>query len=122
LTYTHTNLILGHSYSYKVAASNFLGYGPYSSVFTFTPTTIPGKPTSAPSNVAASTTQSTIYITYGSVSDDGGSAITNYNIYIDDGQNGVLAGPYSNALLLTYNTAALSALTAGYIYRLAYSA
>lgn len=42
LTFTHLNLINGHAYTYRVSAQNFLGYGPFSSSFTFTPIQVPG--------------------------------------------------------------------------------
>lgn len=63
-TFTHSNLILGHSYTYRVKASNFLGYGAYSTLFSFTPITAPGKPPSAPQNIPSSTTRNVIYISY----------------------------------------------------------
>jgi len=72
-------------------------------------------------NVEGSTTRTTIYISYNSVQDDGGSAITKYNVYVDDGNDGPFSGPYDNGMLLTYDTGALS-LTTGLTYRLKYSA
>lgn len=98
-----------------------MGYGSYSSSFSFIPRTVPGKPASAPVNDATSTTRSTIFITYSAVSNTGGSAITSYNVYVDDGADGSFSGPYSNGLLLTYNTALLT-LTSGLTYRFKYSA
>lgn len=32
MTFTHSNLILGHGYQYRVMASNLMGYGAYSSI------------------------------------------------------------------------------------------
>ncbi len=32
MTFVHKNLILGHPYQYRVAASNLMGYGAYSSI------------------------------------------------------------------------------------------
>jgi hypothetical protein len=62
LTYTDVNLINGHAYTYRVAAQNFLGYGPFSTSFTFIPIQVPGQPLSPPSNVPTLTTKTTIYI------------------------------------------------------------
>ena len=121
LSYTHLNLILGHTYSYRVAAQNFLGYGSYSTTYAFTPTTVPAKPLSAPENDPLLTTKTEIHITYDIVSDDGGAAITHYNVYVDDGLSGAFSGPYNNGLLTTYDTSALT-LTSGRTYRLTYAA
>lgn len=82
---------------------------------------IPSKPVSAPTNVAASTTSSAIYIKYDAVTEDGGSAILNYNIYIDDGNAGAFGSAINNGLSLTYDTSSLT-LTAGLTYRFKYSA
>jgi hypothetical protein len=115
------NLIQGHAYTYRVKAENFLGYGVYSSSYTFTPRSVPGKPANPPTNVALSTTRSVIYIQYDEVTEIGGSPLLNYNIYIDDGLAGSFSGPYANGLLLAYNTIALT-LTTGRTYQLKYSA
>lgn len=49
MTYTHSNLILGHPYQYRVKAENLMGYGVYSSIAqSFIPRQAPGKPPSAP--------------------------------------------------------------------------
>lgn len=54
--------------------------------------------------------------------DIGGSPILNYNVYIDDGNDGPFSTVINNGLLLTYNTAAiLPALTTGQVYRFKYS-
>ena len=48
LTYSHTSLITGHTYSYRVSGENFAGYGAVSGTFSFKPRTIPGAPPKAP--------------------------------------------------------------------------
>jgi hypothetical protein len=53
LTFTHTNLIVGHAYHYRVKAANLMGYGAYSASFTFTPRKRPGTPPLAPRNLPA---------------------------------------------------------------------
>ena len=113
-TYSHQNLILGHAYTYGVKAANFLGYGTYSSSFTFTPRTVPGQPPNALRNIASSTTRYVIFIEYDPVIENGGSDILNYNIYIDDGLGGTLNGPYANGLLTTYDTNSLTLTTGRY--------
>ena len=121
VTYVHTGLISGHVVKYRVTASNFLGYGTTSSEYTFSAADVPSKPTSPPSNVPASTTQSVIYISYDEVEEDGGSPVLNYNIYIDDGNDGAFGSAIDNGNSLTYNTASLS-LTTGLTYRFKYAA
>ena len=98
-----------------------MGYGIYSSTFTFIPRKVPAKPVTAPRNVTTSTYRNTIYISYDAFAETGGSAIINYNIYVDDGINGTFTGPYKNGVALTYNTVALT-LTTGRYYRIKYSA
>lgn len=120
-SYTHLNLIKGHVYSYRVKAENFLGYGAYSTAFTFTPIEVPGKPLRAPRNVVASTYRNTIFIVYDASLNTGGSAITSYKIYVDDGLNGAFGSAINNGLLTTYNTALLG-LTSGRKYKLKFSA
>ena len=114
-------MIKGHAYTYRVKAQNFLGYGSYSSTFTFTPIEAPGKPLRAPRNVVASTNRNTIFIEYDPVLNTGGSAITQYNIYVDDGLNGAFGAAIPNGVLTTYNTALLGLVT-GRKYKLKYSA
>lgn len=110
---------MGHTYNYRVKTENFLGFGSPSSSFPFTPRQVPATPSSAPSNVPASTTRTVIYITYPAIINTGGAPILNYNIYIDDG-NGAYGAAINNGLLLTYNTALLT-LTTGLTYRIKYS-
>ena len=120
-TYIHTGLILGHVVKYRVSASNFLGYGNISIEYSFSPADVPSKPTNPPFNLPSNTTQTVIYISYDAIEEDGGSPITNYNIYIDDGNDGAFGNPINNGNSLTYNTSALS-LTTGLTYRFKYSA
>ena len=111
---------MGHDYTYRVKANNFLGYGPYSVVQTFKPRTVPSKPGLAPWN--SGSTRSMIQVTYAEVLDNGGSAITVYNVYLDDGMDGPFSGPYPNGLSLTWDSTLLPSLTTGLTYRLKYSA
>ena len=70
----------GQSYSYYVAARNIYGTGTSSS----TVTAIAGTP-GIPTNVSALASDSTIDITFTTPSSNGGSTITNYIVYDEDG-------------------------------------
>ena len=121
LHYRHESLILGHAYQYQVKSSNFLGFGAYTTALAATPKRIPGKPATGVANDITQTTASVIYITYSIVRDNGGSDITHYNIYIDDGLGGAYSAAINNNLLLSFNTGMLS-LISGRTYRFKYSA
>ena len=120
-TFKHSNLVAGHKLKYRVSARNFLGYGPTSSEFSFSPIVKPSKPSKPPRNVPTLTDRSVIHIEYDEVENNGGSAILNYNIYIDDGQDGAFGLPINNGLSLTFDTSSLT-LTTGWVYNLKYSA
>ncbi len=141
MTYTHTNLILGHPYQYRVKAENLMGYGAYSapspdSPHGYIPRSAPGKPPSAPKLVPEHSTRTEIVISPDPIIDNtGGSAITGYNVYVDDGNDGPFGGPYPATAESTpsppgppgttwrFSTAALPiAPTTGKIYKFKYSA
>jgi hypothetical protein len=119
--FLHEALIKGHAYSYKVLASNLMGYGEESAVFTFTPRSVPARPARAPRNLVQQTTRSQIHIEYDAVSENGGSELLRYNIYMDDGMDGDFLGPFENGpTLTTWNSDGIT-LTAGRIYKLKFS-
>jgi hypothetical protein len=123
--FTHSDLIVGHVYTYRVKAANLMGYGAYSDEYSFVPRMVPGEPKLPPRNVKASTTRTTVHIEYDPVLENGGAEITAYTVYIDDGLDSDVFTPYASALSLTFNSNALpdgTALTTGRIYRLKYSA
>ncbi len=103
-TFTHENLIVGHEYVYRVKASNLMGYGAYSAEFVFVPRTVPAKPKLAPRNRPTLTTRSRIYIEYDAVLEDGGAAISSYNVYIDDGHDSDIFISYSAGPSLMFDT------------------
>jgi hypothetical protein len=118
LSFNHSSLLLGHTYTYKIRAQNLMGFGALSSAFSFIPRAVPSKPAHAPYNDLSRTNKDSLFISYNIITDDGGSPILNYNIYIDDGLNGLYT-KYQTTLL-TWNSAALS-LVSGRTYRLKYS-
>ena len=98
-----------------------MGFGALSSIFSFIPRNVPNKPPSAPRNVKERTNRLTLFVEYDTVAEDGGAAITDYNIYIDDGLDGTFQGPLANgAELRTWDSSSLTLVT-GRIYRLKYS-
>jgi len=121
--FTHENLISGHEYAYRVAGSNLMGYGAYSAEFRFTPRSVPPKPPTSLVNVAASTSRTAIYVGFAKLLDNGGSTITSYSFYIDDGLDGTFAGPYSitDMSVTRWDTTALT-LVSGRWYKVKYSA
>ena len=109
-------------YTYRVRAENLMGFGTLSSTFTYVPRHFPSKPPTPPTNVSASTDRNTIYIAYEALinGEDGGSDLSSYNIYMDDGMDGEFTQVDSQGTsFLTWNTA--TTLVTGNIYRLKYS-
>lgn len=98
-----------------------MGYGTYSSEFVFTPRSVPEKPLNGVTNVA--TTRSALGIQYTEITEDGGSKILAYNIYVDDGMDGEYQGPYlATASDFTWSSQDLLTLQTGLIYKIKYSA
>ena len=80
LAYTDSGLTNGQPYFYKVTAKNAVGQGPRSNEATATPAagqTVP----SAPRSLSAVPGDGLIGLTWLAPSSDGGSPITNYNVY-----------------------------------------
>ncbi|MHB8513293.1 MAG: RCC1 domain-containing protein, partial [Actinomycetota bacterium] len=76
-SYTDTGLTNGTTYFYKVSAVTDIGEGALSSEASATPATVP----SAPTNVAATSGNGQITLSWSAPTSNGGSAITNYKIY-----------------------------------------
>lgn len=80
-----------------------MGYGALSSVYTFSSRDVPSKPISAPQN-SLTTDSTNIGITYHAITQNGGAPILNYNIYIDDGNDGPFGAAINNGLNLSFDT------------------
>lgn len=125
--YQHDNLIPGHVYTYRVKAQNLMGYGNYSTHFSFIPRVPPGQPPLAPRNRPASTTRSILAFEYDAVLDEGGDAITRYSVHIDDGLDQDNFANFTAGTALSFDTSALTAagsltLVTGRTYRIKYQA
>ena len=77
---TFSNLENGREYTFEVRAVNDIGEGPIASVKA-TPRGVP----SAPRNLAASPGDTEVTLTWDPPADDGGSAITGYELQVDQG-------------------------------------
>ena len=77
LTYLDTGLTNGVTYYYTVTATNVMGEGPDSTEASATPTAWPSQPMNL--NAASGDTQ--LVLTWNAPASDGGSPITNYEIY-----------------------------------------
>lgn len=121
MTYTHSNLIKGHTYTYRVSAENFLGYGATTADYDFAPRTVPGKPQSVATLDTASSDRTKVVLDFSANSDDGGSDLLQYSFYMDNGDDGAFSnGPYDITLPATLqfdSSAHAIALTAGLTYR-----
>jgi len=120
LSFVHenANLIYGNTYSYRVRAKTTRGFSNYSNILTATLMKIPDAPIDIPISTQ-NTNKIQIEITYTGIVNNGGSAITNYNLYIDDGNNGSFGIAINNNLNKSY---IFTGLSTGKLYRIKYSA
>lgn len=120
LNFVHgnANLIYGNSYSYRIRAKTSRGFSVYSSILTATLMKIPDAPVDIPVSTT-NTNKNQIEITYTGLVNNGGSAVLNYNVYIDDGNNGTFLSAVNNSLNKSF---IFNNLTTGKFYRIKYSA
>src|SRR5439155_7826928 len=76
-SYNDTAVINGQTYYYKVSAVNLIRESPQSNEASATPPTIP----SVPQNLQATAGIGNVTLTWQAPSSNGGSPVTNYNIY-----------------------------------------
>lgn len=128
MAFTHSNLILGHPYQYRVKAENLMGYGVYSSIAqSYIPRQIPGKPPTAPVLVPELSDRTELVIQYAAITENtGGSPILQYSVYVDDGLDGPFSGPYvsmGSGMTMRFSTNLLpTSPVTGRIYRFKYTA
>jgi fibronectin type 3 domain-containing protein len=77
LNYVDSSVSNGITYFYNVTAVNIAGEGPSSNEASATPSTVP----SAPQTLIATSGDNQVSLNWGTPADDGGSAITQYNVY-----------------------------------------
>jgi PKD repeat protein len=107
LWFNDTGLTNGITYYYKVTAENAQGEGPSSIEMEAVPTqaVIPTVP-SAPQDLIAIAGDSQVTLTWIAPSSDGGSPITNYNVYDVSSDEAILVDILGN--VLTYNVTSLT--------------
>lgn len=125
--YTHTDLIVGHTYTYRVKARNLMGWGAYSAEYQFVPRRVPLAPTRAPWDLTDQKSRTTIFIAFDAVLDNEGDEISAYTVYIDDGLDSDSFTAHVTDTSLAWDSSSSPPggaliLTTGLIYRLKYSA
>ena len=84
-TFSHQDLTNGAVYAYRIIASNEVGSSEPSDPVSFRAAVAPGSP-SAPTKAFADGTK--IDISWNAPADNGGSALTKYEVFMDDTQGG----------------------------------
>ncbi len=120
LTFIHenANLVYGNTYSYRIRVKTSRGFSIYSNILSATLMKLPEAPVDNPISTK-NTNKNQIEISYTGLVNNGGSSITNYILYIDDGNNGSFSTPINNDLNKTY---LFIGLNTGQLYRIKYSA
>ncbi len=101
LTYVDVNVVSGGTYYYKVRAVNSAGAGPDSNEASATPLTVEGIP-SPPTSLAGAAGNGYIQLNWTAPSDEGGSAISSYNVYRGTSASGEDATPIASVTGTTY--------------------
>lgn len=92
LSFTASSVVAGKTYSFKISAVNIVGEGNMSPSVQIIAATLPGTP-STPTIVSADSSPQ-ITIQWNAPGYDGGSAVTNYRVYMD----GVFVGSTINSV------------------------
>ena len=114
-TYTHSNLLSGHRYCYRVAAVNTNGPGDFSEWRCATTKDVPGAPAGLS---AAASGNDAVALSWAAPSDTGGSDITGYRIESSTDAGGSWQLRESSHSTTTYTHSSLNA-GASYCYRVA---
>jgi len=102
LTYTDTSAVVGIPYFYKVKASNSFGDSGFSNEDSATAIQETGGTPSSPLNLAATPGEGKVTLTWQAPADDGGSPITNYKVYRQEGSSSPALLATLGATVLTY--------------------
>lgn len=117
-TYTITSgIVKGRSHRFRYRARNAIGWGPYSDEISILAATIPSAPIKP---LFSSFSLSTLYIEIQQSSDNGGSAIQKYELWVDAGDNFASTfNPVTNyaGSSLTYGATTADGLVIGKTYR-----
>jgi len=119
ISYTASGLTQGNTYGFRYRAKNVYGWGTgWSPVTYILAATVPSTP-AAPTFVAATDTQ--IDLTFSTSVDDGGSTITEYELYMDLGTSGsafsIVASYTTTSFTMSHSlTTGGDSLTTGLIY------
>lgn len=104
---TSDGLVAGKTYNFKVLAQNFIGDSSLSSAVTAIAASVPDAPTL---NLASTTaTQSSITLVWNAPADDGGSDITDYQVWWDRGTNSWEQAELTTSTATSYTKSGLSA-------------
>lgn len=120
LNFVHesANFIYGYTYYYRIRTKTSRGFSVFSSILSAKLMRIPDSPTDIPISTS-NTNKNQIEITYDGNANNGGSPITNYYLYIDDGNGGNFSNAIDNLLNKSYT---FTGLVTGKLYRIKYSA
>jgi len=119
LSYNATGLSVGKSYTFTVTSINAVGTSTTAGV-TIVASTLPYAPIQ-PNQVLVSSTKVSLYVNWSAPTYNGGSAVTGYELFMDNGVGGALVSTFGgNGTLATqYNATGITGLITGATYRFA---
>ncbi len=118
-----TGIEKGTIYRFRYRAKNQVGWGPFSAIAFITAGTVPDAP---PAPVVTATTTTTASLSFSQTLDDGGAQVSQYDLYVDGGDDftsayTVVAG-YDKTSSTYAPSVATDGLVAGKTYRFTYKA